>query len=98
MPTRKWPTKKYQIASRRGLTSAFDDAFDAREAAKVAVRRARQGYTVEVQTFAGGGFGSRVGRKTVHMTCKPADRQVKAGRVVADCTIKPAFKKRIKGL
>jgi hypothetical protein len=96
---RKWPTKKYQITSTRRGTSRFDDAYDAREAARTATRRAIEGYRAEVVTF---GAGAR-GRRMVHMTCEPTvvENTLKPGstpRAVARCSLKPAFKKRVKGL
>jgi hypothetical protein len=89
---RKWETKKYQIALQRGGVSHFDDAYDARTAARKATKHARTGWRAEVQTFSGRGL--QAGRKTVHMTCKPVAR---GRRTVAECVLKPAFKKRVKG-
>lgn len=96
---RKWPTKKYQITSTRRGTSRFDDAYDARAAARTATKRALEGYRAEVVTFGSG----RSARRTVHMTCEPTivENTLKPGsdpRAVARCTLKPAFKKRVKGL
>jgi hypothetical protein len=89
---RKPEFRRYQIALERGLVSRFDDAYDARTAARKATKHARTGWKAEVQTFSGRGL--QAGRKTVHMTCKPVAR---GRRVVAECVLKPAFKKRVKG-
>lgn len=90
---RRWPTKKYQISSTQRGAMRFDDAWDAREAARVATRRAREGYKVEVQTYSGTGWVA--GRKSVKMTCEPAVSRT--GKPITKCQINPAFKKKIRG-
>lgn len=90
---RKVETKRYEVGAERRGVMKFGTAYNAPEAARLATQYARQGYTAEVHTFSGRGFA--VGRKTVHMTCAP---QVKGTKTVAACVLKPAFKKRVKGL
>lgn len=90
---RKQVTKRYQINLERGLTSRFDDAFSALEAARKATKHARAGWTAEVASYSGRGM-YHTGRKTVHMTCRP---QMRGAKTVAACVLKPAFKKRVRG-
>ncbi len=83
-----------QISLQRRGVIRFAEAHNAEDAARIAVREARQGWTAEVQTYARS--GGVVGRKTVHMTCRPATHA--KGKPFVKCDIKPAFKKKIRRL
>lgn len=89
---RKQQFQKYQISLQRGGVIRFDDAYYPVEAARKATKHAREGWTAEVQSYSGRGWD--VGRKTVHMTCAP---KMRGKRTIAECKLKPAFKKRVKG-
>ena len=81
---RKPKFEKLQISCLRRGEMQFETAYDARDAAKRATRRAKAGWSVKV---------SARGPRAL-MECKPA---AKNGKAFASCTMTPAFKKRSAG-
>jgi len=67
----------------------YETAYDAPEAARIATRWARAGWKVEIQNWRSLGT-----KRHVYMTCEPAARK---GKTIALCSIKPSFKKEIRG-
>jgi hypothetical protein len=78
-------TMKLAVNALRRGEIRYDTEYTAPAAARNAVKRARDGYTVEVKAWDSG---------HLKMTCKPG---IKKGKTVAVCDIKPAFKKAIRG-
>ena len=91
----KAPRQKFQklsITGNRHGEIRFETKYNARDAARAATALAKRGYLVDVTAFDSGH------RK---MRCVPVMRGEHKSRVYtkpgAHCTIKPAFKKQIKG-
>jgi hypothetical protein len=82
---RRIKTQKLQVSAQRRGEIRFHTAYTAPEAARVAAKMARQGWTVEVQDWQSG---------RVKMKCRPGSKR---DRAFAACEIKPAFKKQIRG-
>lgn len=91
--TRRQRTQKLTITGNRRGEIRFETKYNARDAARAATAMAKKGYLTDVTAF-------HSGHKK--MSCVPVMRGKHGGRTydkaVAHCTIKPAFKKQIKGL
>lgn len=102
MTKRKPKLEKLSVNLRKGGELRYETAYDAHAAAKTATKWARKGWRAEVQAW-----NSLGTKRNVFMTCEPgavpgpldkygrAPRVPDGMRVVASCTITPAFKKRI---
>ena len=105
---RKKPVwEKLQISSLRRGEVQFDTAYNARDAAKIAAKRARQGWSVKVVKSGGGSYANKRIPPAM-MTCEPSVTAAvqsvgylnKTGihrKPFARCTMTPAFKKRVTG-
>lgn len=87
---------KFEVLSvnmeRRGELR-YEKAYNAREAAAIATKAAKQGWDVKVQNWRSLGTN-----RNVQMTCTPSAGIPKTRtRWVARCTTTPGFKKRLKG-
>jgi len=99
---RKKPVwEKLSISALRRGEIQYDAAYNARDAARIATQRARQGWSVKV-TKSGGGSYSNKRLPPAMMTCEPsASHSVHDygphRKTFARCTMTPAFKKRVTG-
>ena len=80
---------KLSINSERRGQLMFDTAYNAPDAARIATKRAKQGWKVQVQNWASLGTS-----RNIQMRCEPA---TKRDKTVARCTLSSAFKKQIRG-
>lgn len=88
-----------EILNTRSGEITYKTAMTAEEAARIAVREAKKGiYTVQVLTYARRGTTSYVGKPTTHMTCTPTVKRKTGTKVLVSCSIRPAFKKKIRRL
>lgn len=78
---------KLQITMLRRGELRGDTVYDAAEGARLATKYAKQGWRVEVQKWGKGP------KPAVPMRCEPATSK---GKVIARCTLTPAFKKAIR--
>lgn len=87
--------EKLQISCLKGGEMQFETAYDARDAAKRATRRAKAGWSCKVNTYS-------AKRTVTMMTCEPSQRISRHDygphrKVFARCTMTKAFKKRAAG-
>jgi hypothetical protein len=92
---KKPATQKLDISMIRRGVLQYETAYTAPEAARIATKFAKQGWTVDVIRW--GGRSAHYGdtsnlRRNVKMTCKPVEKR---GKVYAACTMKPDFKKAV---
>lgn len=78
----------------------YKSASTAEEAARLAVQEAKRkgAYSVQVLTYARRGTPSYVGRPTTHMTCVPTVKKKTGTKILVACSLRPAFKKKIRRL
>jgi hypothetical protein len=85
------PKQKFQKLSvnlyRRGELR-YETAYNARDAARIATKMAKKGWSVKVQPW-----NSLGTKRNIRMTCEPVTRGQK---VAAACMIEPSFKRQIK--
>lgn len=94
MATRRPKRPKFEklaINMERGLVIRYDSAYNAPEAARIATKAAKDGWRVTIQSW-----GSAY-KRNILMTCGPASSVNKRSRskLIASCTMTPAFKKRL---
>jgi hypothetical protein len=89
--------EKLSINMERRGELRYATAYNARDAAKIATKAAKQGWDTTVQSFSS--LGTKRG---IYMECHSS--KVSAGRdpgflakAVARCKLSPAFKKRLRG-
>lgn len=75
----------------------YEHAYYPNEAAKKATKWARKGWEAKVYSSGSGSYSSSKRTPKTLMECKPSPKKRGSGEF-ANCTIAPAFKKRIKGL
>jgi hypothetical protein len=97
MPARRFKqrTQKLAITGNRRGEIRFETAYNARDAARAATAMAKKGYLVDVTAFHSG---------RLKMRCVPVKRSgalsphpLHYDKPGAHCTVKPPFKKQIKG-
>jgi len=85
----KWPkTEKLSVNMSRRGELRYDTAYNAPEAARIATKWAKKGWSVRVQSWRS--LGTKRG---IQMTCEPS---LTRGKEIAKCEIAPPFKKRLK--
>ncbi len=93
--------EKLALNMRRGGELRFDTAYNAPEAARLAVKHARKGWDVEVTAGGAGTYGASKRKSVAFMSCTPSARKAywsdPDGKAHAKCTMTPAFKKRVRG-